>query len=56
MRERSKEDPNKCGCGQPVKMIDLKGKYVCGCTDGCQCGSISDKPGTCNCGKEMKQI
>lgn len=29
------------------------GKYVCGCGDGCNCGSISQKPGKCGCGKEM---
>jgi hypothetical protein len=37
-------------------MVSLKGKYVCACGPDCQCGAISDKPGKCGCGKEMKQI
>ena len=24
-------DPTKCGCGKPVKMVSLKGMYVCNC-------------------------
>jgi hypothetical protein len=31
----------------------IKGKYACGCGDGCNCGSVSQKPGKCGCGKEM---
>ena len=31
----------------------LTGKYACGCGDGCNCGSVSQKPGKCGCGKEM---
>jgi hypothetical protein len=54
--ELSKTDPSKCGCGKPVKIVSLKGKYACACGSDCNCGSISDKPGKCGCGKEMKQI
>lgn len=32
------------------------GKYACGCGDGCDCGSISQKPGKCSCGKEMVKV
>ncbi len=31
-------------------------KYACGCGDGCSCGTISQKPGKCGCGKEMKAV
>lgn len=31
-------------------------KYACGCGDGCTCGTISQKPGKCACGNEMKKI
>jgi len=34
----------------------LKGKYTCGCGDGCNCGSVSQKPGKCGCGKEMVKV
>ncbi|MFZ4857675.1 MAG: hypothetical protein ACOYL3_14880 [Desulfuromonadaceae bacterium] len=33
-----------------------KAKYACGCGDGCDCGSVSQKPGKCTCGNEMKKI
>ena len=32
------------------------GKYVCGCGAGCKCGTISQKPGTCGCGKPLKKV
>ena len=53
--ERSKSDPSKCGCGKSVKMVGLKGKYVCSCPE-CNCGTISDKPGKCHCGRDLKQV
>jgi hypothetical protein len=27
--------------------------YVCGCGDGCDCGSLAKKEGKCGCGKDM---
>ena len=30
-----------------------KAYYVCACTDGCKCSSISREPGKCACGREM---
>jgi hypothetical protein len=33
-----------------------QGKYVCGCGEGCDCGFISQKPGTCGCGKELVKV
>lgn len=46
----------KCGCGKPVKMVGLKGKYVCSCGPDCKCLTIADGPGKCQCGKALKQI
>jgi hypothetical protein len=33
-----------------------QGKYVCGCGGGCDCGSVSQKPGKCSCGKDMVKV
>jgi hypothetical protein len=33
-----------------------KGKYVCACGPECDCGTISQKPGNCVCGKPMKEV
>ncbi len=33
-----------------------KAKYACACGPGCDCGTISQKPGNCACGKPMKKI
>jgi hypothetical protein len=33
-----------------------KAKYACACGDGCKCGTISQKPGKCSCGTEMKKV
>jgi hypothetical protein len=33
-----------------------QGKYACGCGDGCNCGSISQKPGKCACNKDMVKV
>jgi hypothetical protein len=32
------------------------GKYVCGCGAACACGTVSQKPGTCGCGKPLKAV
>lgn len=32
------------------------GKYACGCGEGCNCGSISQKPSKCSCGKDMVKV
>ena len=29
------------------------GKYVCDCGSGCKCGTISQSPGNCTCGKKL---
>lgn len=33
-----------------------KAKYACACGEGCTCGTISQKPGKCSCGTEMKKV
>ena len=32
------------------------GKYTCGCGETCNCSTISQKPGKCVCGIEMKEV
>lgn len=32
------------------------GKYVCNCPKGCDCNTISQHPGKCVCGVEMKKV
>ena len=32
------------------------GLYKCACGKGCDCGTISQKPGKCACGKAMKKV
>jgi hypothetical protein len=32
------------------------GKYACGCGAACPCGTVSQKPGTCGCGKPLQQV
>jgi hypothetical protein len=32
------------------------GKYMCACGDDCKCDTISQAPGKCTCGKEMKKV
>ncbi len=33
-----------------------KAKYTCSCGAGCNCGTVSQKPGKCGCGNEMKKV
>lgn len=32
------------------------GKYACACGADCKCGTISQNPGKCPCGMEMKKV
>jgi len=34
----------------------VKAKYACACGEGCNCGTVSQKPGKCACGNEMKKV
>lgn len=33
-----------------------KARYVCGCGEGCNCGTMGQKPGKCACGTEMMEV
>lgn len=33
-----------------------QGKYACGCGEGCNCGYVSQKTGSCGCGKPMVKV
>jgi hypothetical protein len=33
-----------------------KAKFTCACGEGCNCGTVSQKPGKCTCGKEMMEV
>ncbi|HUO77047.1 MAG TPA: hypothetical protein VMU21_05655 [Thermodesulfovibrionales bacterium] len=37
------------------RTFKTNGKYVCGCGPECKCDTISQNPGKCTCGKEMKK-
>jgi hypothetical protein len=34
----------------------MLGKYVCPCGAGCKCDTISQSPGKCACGKDLKKV
>jgi hypothetical protein len=38
------------------RSVKTAGKYACACGPGCKCGMISQKPGKCGCGVEMKKV
>ena len=38
------------------KGFKMQGKYFCACGAGCNCGTISQKPGKCVCGKDMQEV
>jgi len=52
------KDPTKCGCGQPVKRVSLKGAgiYFCNCGGSCMCNTVSNSPGKCKCGMDLKKV
>jgi len=39
-----------------TRIFKTTGKYACACGAGCDCGTISQKPGNCVCGKPMKAV
>lgn len=39
-----------------TRTFPAKAKYTCACGEGCNCDTISQKPGNCSCGKEMKKV
>jgi hypothetical protein len=34
----------------------MVGKYACPCGPGCKCDTISQNPGKCACGKDLKKV
>jgi hypothetical protein len=38
------------------KTFKTVGKYFCDCAPGCTCGTISQNPGKCTCGKDLKKM
>jgi hypothetical protein len=38
------------------RAFPTKGKYACACGEGCNCGTISQNPGKCACGKDMAKV
>ena len=51
------KDPSKCVCGMPVKRVSREGTgiYFCNCGSGCYCNTVSDQPGKCKCGMDLKK-
>jgi len=39
-----------------TRTFPAKAKYTCACGEGCDCDTISQKPGKCSCGKDMKKV
>ena len=38
------------------QVFPVKAKYACGCGEGCDCGTVSQKQGKCSCGKPLKEV
>jgi hypothetical protein len=38
------------------RAFPTQGKYACACGEGCKCDTISQNPGKCACGKDMKKV
>ncbi len=38
------------------RVVKTLGKYMCACGPTCNCGTISQNPGKCVCGNEMKPV
>ncbi|SEM20963.1 hypothetical protein SAMN04489760_106169 [Syntrophus gentianae] len=38
------------------QVFPTQGKYVCSCGPNCNCDTISQTPGKCGCGAEMKPV
>jgi hypothetical protein len=40
--------------GGKAKVFKTSAKYACNCPADCKCATISDKPGKCGCGMDLK--
>ena len=52
------KDPSKCMCGKPVKRVNMEGTgtYFCNCGGSCACNTLSESPGKCKCGMNLKKV
>lgn len=41
---------------EKARTFTTVGKYACACGPDCPCNTISQNPGKCTCGKEMKAV
>jgi hypothetical protein len=41
---------------EKARAFRTQGKYMCACGPTCDCGTISQNPGKCVCGKDMKPV
>ena len=39
-----------------ARAFKTQGKYMCACGPSCNCGTISQNPGKCVCGSDMKPV
>jgi len=42
--------------GGKERAFKTTGKFACACGPACKCDMISQNPGKCTCGKEMKEV
>ena len=51
-------NPDNCMCGKPIKRVSLEGTgiYFCNCGGSCSCNTVSDSPGKCKCGMNLKKV
>ena len=52
----TKVDENMIYVEAQKKGLKRMGKYACACGPGCDCNTISQKPGSCSCGKPLKEV
>ena len=41
---------------EKARGVNTQGKYMCACGPSCNCGTISQNPGKCVCGNDMKPV
>ena len=46
----------KADSWEKERSFKTTGKYACSCGPACKCGAVSQKPGKCPCGVEMKKV
>jgi hypothetical protein len=46
----------KADSWEKERSFKTTGKYACACGPDCKCNTISQNPGKCTCGNEMKKV